>query len=346
MFHLGVPTTRALSLILTGDPVERDMFYDGHPKEEPGAAVCRLAPSFTRFGSFEIFASRGDIAVLKQLMDYTIQTDFPHLGDPTSAAYIRWFEEVSRRTADLIVQWMRVGFVHGVMNTDNMSILGLTLDYGPYGWLDNYDPNWTPNTTDATGRRYRFGRQPQIAHWNLVQLGNAIYPLIQDVSPLQQAVDLYVTRYQQEWKVMMARKLGLSAFEPQTDETLIGTLITILPLIETDMTIFYRRLADLNLSVGSLADISDDALMAPLMDAYYVPSQITRDYRAIIGKWLRGYIARLQKDNVPPETRRLQMNAVNPIYTLHWMKLRFGYSRYVYPIPVERDVMIGLKSAI
>jgi len=316
MFHLGVPTTRALSLILTGDPVERDMFYDGHPKEEPGAVVCRIAPSFTRFGSFEIFASRGDIKVLKQLLDYTVRIDFPHLGDPSPDVYIRWFEEVCRRTADLIVEWMRVGFVHGVMNTDNMSILGLTIDYGPYGWLDNYDPNWTPNTTDAAGRRYRFGHQPQIAHWNLAQLANAIYPLIEDANPLQEAVNFYAERYLRGWKTMMARKLGLYAFEPHTDDALIGELLSILPSIETDMTIFYRRLADLNISVESLADISDDAIMAPLMDAYYVPAQVTGEYKAAIGNWLRGYIARAQNDNTSPETRRLQMNAVNPQYVL------------------------------
>lgn len=316
MFHLGVPTTRALSLIQTGEPVERDMFYDGHPREEPGAVVCRIAPSFTRFGSFEIFASRGDIKVLKQLLDYTIRVDFPHLGDPSPAVYIQWFDEVCRRTADLMVHWMRVGFVHGVMNTDNMSILGLTLDYGPYGWLDNYDPDWTPNTTDAAGRRYRFGHQPQIAQWNLAQLANAVYPLIQDVNPLQQAVDNFAGRYQREWKTMMARKLGLSAFEPHTDDALIKELLLILPSIETDMTIFYRRLADLGISAESPAEISDEAIMAPLMDAYYVSSQVTGEYKAAIGNWLRGYIFRARKDNTPPETRRLHMNAVNPKYVL------------------------------
>jgi uncharacterized protein YdiU (UPF0061 family) len=316
MFHLGVPTTRALSLILTGEPVERDMFYDGHPKEEPGAVVCRISPSFTRFGSFEIFASRGDIDVLKQLLDYTVRTDFPHLGDPSPAVYIQWFDEVCRRTADLIVQWMRVGFVHGVMNTDNMSILGLTLDYGPYGWLDNYDPDWTPNTTDAAGRRYRFSHQPQIAHWNLAQLANAVYPLIEDARPLQQAVDFFAEHYQREWKTMMASKLGLSAFEPRTDDALIKELLSILPSIETDMTIFYRRLVEVDISVESLADISDEAIMAPLTDAYYVPGQVTGEYKAVIGNWLRGYIARAQKDNSSPEARQLRMNAVNPQYVL------------------------------
>ncbi|MGZ4998128.1 MAG: protein adenylyltransferase SelO family protein, partial [Methylobacter sp.] len=128
MYHLGVPTTRALSLMLTGEEVIRDMFYNGNPRPEPGAVVCRVAPSFTRFGSFQIFAARGEIDLLKKLVDFTIRTDFPHLGEPSLDVYLKWFEEVCRRTADMIVHWQRVGFVHGVMNTDNMSILGLTID--------------------------------------------------------------------------------------------------------------------------------------------------------------------------------------------------------------------------
>ena len=159
MHLLGVPTTRALSLVTTGESVVRDMFYDGHPKAEPSAVVCRVAPSFTRFGSFQLFADRREQDVLQQLVDYTIRTDFLHLGTPSEETYLRWYEEIVQRTASLVAHWMRVGFVHGVMNTDNMSILGLTIDYGPYGWLENYDPGWTPNTTDASGRRYRYDYQ-------------------------------------------------------------------------------------------------------------------------------------------------------------------------------------------
>jgi serine/tyrosine/threonine adenylyltransferase len=314
MFHLGVPTTRALSLVLTGEPVERDMFYDGHPKEEPGAIVCRVSPSFTRFGNFEIFASRGETDVLKQLVDYTLRVDFPHLGEPSPAVYLQWFEEVCRRTADMIVHWMRVGFVHGVMNTDNMSILGLTIDYGPYGWLENYDPDWTPNTTDAAGRRYRFGNQPQIAHWNLAQLANAIYPLIQDVGPLQQALNLYALRFEQEWKHMLAQKLGFTRFEPDTDNTLIGEIFALLPIVETDMTIFFRGLSRVDVSAAKNG-AGNETLMAPLMEAYYVPSQITRGYQERMGNWLRSYSERVSRDR-PTEERRLRMNAINPKYVL------------------------------
>src|SRR5262249_32083091 len=191
MHYLGIPTTRALSLVATGESVIRDMFYDGHPRPEPGAVVCRVAPSFVRFGNFEILAAHQELDELKRLADYVIEMHFPELGAPGQSAYARWFEEVCRRTAVLIAEWMRVGFVHGVMNTDNMSILGLTIDYGPYGWLEGYDPRWTPNTTDAEGRRYCYGNQPQIAQWNLVRLANALYPLIGDKAPLEQALALY-----------------------------------------------------------------------------------------------------------------------------------------------------------
>ena len=191
MHHLGVPTTRALSLVRTGEEIVRDMFYDGNPKAEPGAIVCRVARSFTRFGSFEIFASRGELDPLRALADYTIRNDFPQLGPPSPEVYVEWFKEVCRTTADMVVHWMRVGFVHGVMNTDNMSILGQTIDYGPYGWLEDYDPSWTPNTTDAGGRRYRFGNQSIVAHWNLVQLANAIVPLVGEADPLQNALEVY-----------------------------------------------------------------------------------------------------------------------------------------------------------
>ncbi|HLM52293.1 MAG TPA: protein adenylyltransferase SelO family protein, partial [Pseudoxanthomonas sp.] len=138
MHHLGVPTTRALSLVATGERVVRDMFYDGNAAPEPGAIVCRVAPSFLRFGNFELPTSRGDYGLLRQLADFTIERDFPELQGDGEALYAAWFASVCERTALMIAHWMRVGFVHGVMNTDNMSILGLTIDYGPYGWIDDY----------------------------------------------------------------------------------------------------------------------------------------------------------------------------------------------------------------
>ncbi|MDZ7599639.1 MAG: YdiU family protein [Desulfobacterales bacterium] len=317
MFHLGVPTTRALSLVLTGEQVERDMFYDGHPRREPGAVVCRVAPSFIRFGNFQIFAARGETEVLQQLLDFTIRIDFAHLGAPSPAVYLRWFDEVCRRTADLMVHWMRVGFVHGVMNTDNMSILGLTIDYGPYGWLEDFDPDWTPNTTDAATRRYRFGHQPQVALWNLAQLANAIYPLIEQAEPLERSLADYQSYFQRGWQTMMAHKLGLKSFVSGSDEALVNELLSILPLVETDMTIFFRQLARLAVNNPENADAAaDEALMAPLMSAYYRPEQLTAATRGRISSWLRAYTRRVGQDGTPDEVRRRRMNAVNPTYVL------------------------------
>ena len=316
MYHLGVPTTRALSLTLTGEQVIRDMFYDGNPKAEPGAVVCRVAPSFTRFGHFQIFAARGEIDTLQQFLDYTLRTDFPHLGSPSVAVYVKWFAEICRRTAEMIVHWQRVGFVHGVMNTDNMSVLGLTIDYGPYGWLEDYDPHWTPNTTDQEERRYRFGHQPQIALWNLVQLANAIYPLIDQVEPLQQALQVYNTGFAQGWQTMMAQKLGLNSFVVETDVALIEELLAVLAAVETDMTLFFRKLASVNVGPGNPDEIGHDELLLPIIEAYYRPQQLTGEYKAKMVNWLRRYIKRIQKDGTTNEIRSSRMNAVNPKYVL------------------------------
>ncbi|MBE0468844.1 MAG: YdiU family protein [Methyloprofundus sp.] len=312
MYHLGVPTTRALSLVTTGEQVVRDMFYDGNPRAELGAVVCRVAPSFVRFGSFEIHSARHNIALLRQLVDYTIRTDFPHLGEPSLEVYQAWFHEVCAKTAEMIVHWQRVGFVHGVMNTDNMSILGLTIDYGPYGWLDNYDPDWTPNTTDREYRRYRFGNQPQIAAWNLTQLANAIYPLIEQVEPLQEGLNIYSQTFIQGYQEMMAEKLGLQVYDAQTDKALIDDLVKVLVLAETDMTLFYRLLAD----IATETELSDAQLLAQLSVAYYQPEQLTEAIKTHIIAWLRRYIVRVQQDSSDDLRRKQAMNAVNPKYVL------------------------------
>ena len=319
MFHLGVPTTRALSLSLTGEHVVRDMFYDGNPAPELGAVVCRVAPSFIRFGSFEIFASRNEIDLLRQLLDYTITTDFPQLLTPNQsldkACYIRWFKEVCKTTADMIVHWQRVGFVHGVMNTDNMSIMGLTIDYGPYGWLDNYDPDWTPNTTDAGQRRYRYGQQPQIALWNLVQLANAIYPLINETEPLQQALSLYDQTFDKKWNAMMANKLGFNVFDTETDAKLCQDLFALLAEVETDMSIFYRKLALLDIN-NPIEHFTDEQLLTPIHEAWYRLNALSTDYQSRFANWLRRYILRLQKEDIKQVDKKQRMDAVNPKYVL------------------------------
>src|SRR6185295_11575689 len=268
---------RALSLIGTGDSVIRDMFYDGHPRAEPGAVICRMAPSFLRFGNFEIFASRGDEATLRQLGEYTSSQLFPELGPPSPGAYVSWFEEICRRTAALVVDWMRVGFVHGVLNTDNMSILGLTIDYGPYGWLEDFDPGWTPNTTDAAGRRYCYGSQPQIAHWNLVRLANALYPLINDKAPLEQGLARFAETYESAAGRMMADKLGLAALDREDDDRLLTDLFALLQQVETDVTLFFRLLATVPVADEGLAD---GTLVEPLRRAFYAEDAFAPDHVA------------------------------------------------------------------
>jgi len=309
MFHLGVPTTRALSLITTGEDVVRDMFYDGRPKKEPGAIVCRVAPSFLRFGSYELFSARGDIESLRQLVDYTIRTDFPHLGEPCTDTYLNWFAEICDRTAELIVHWMRVGFVHGVMNTDNMSILGLTIDYGPYGWLETFDPNWTPNTTDAEGRRYRFGNQSSVAQWNLFQLANALYPLIEQAEPLREIVGNYAESYQHKVQAMRAQKLGLDNY----NESLHQELHDVLQLVETDMTIFYRKLADITTHSN---DQSDTDLFAVIKDAYYDIDSVSKQDMSRICAWLRQYQQHALQEGIKDSVRKEAMNKINPKYVL------------------------------
>ena len=329
MFHLGIPTTRALSLCLTGNLVTRDMFYDGNAKQELGAVVCRVSASFVRFGSFQLPAARGDIKLLKQLVDYTIETNFPHLGQPSKAVYLAWFKEVSERTCHLIVDWLRVGFVHGVMNTDNMSIIGETIDYGPYGWIDNFDLNWTPNTTDAQGKRYCFGAQPEIAQWNLFQLANAIYPLIEDAEPLNKILNDYAHLHQTLWLKMMREKLGFDVHvfneeieaieevdgeqaaknnQQHNDETLILQLESLMSQGEIDMTIFYRLLA-------SFLD-QQQPWQQFFKPCFYEDHEFSETFVDQFEQWLIQYKRRIAKNNNSDTERKKSMNAVNPKYVL------------------------------
>lgn len=310
MHHLGVPTTRALSLCLSGESVTRDMFYNGNPQQEPGAIVCRVAESFTRFGHFQLYSSRSDIPLLKQFTDYTLKNDFPHLGKPGKDTYLEWFNEVCELTLSMIVHWHRVGFVHGVMNTDNMSILGQTIDYGPYGWLDNYDPDWTPNTTDAQNRRYRFGNQAQISLWNLYQLANAIYPLIEDPKPLEEILNSYSEKYRNAYYQMMCQKLGLNTSFSNNKDNLINSLEKLLTSAETDMTIFYRLLANTPLD----SDINEQLIT--LNNAYYAPTQINDIYIRELKNWLNQYQTICTAENLAPNERTQRMNTVNPKYVL------------------------------
>ncbi|WP_298892791.1 protein adenylyltransferase SelO [uncultured Psychroserpens sp.] len=308
MFHLGVPTTRALSLALSGDEVLRDMLYDGNSAYEKGAIVSRISPSFLRFGSFEIFAARQDHKTLKQLVDYTIQQHFTHLGTPSKEVYIKFFAEVSQRTLEMIIHWQRVGFVHGVMNTDNMSILGLTIDYGPYGWLEGFDFGWTPNTTDRQHKRYRYGNQPNIGLWNLYQLANALYPLIEDVEPLEAVLESYKTDFEKNSLVMMKTKLGLELNDDK-DHMLVQALEDVLLLTETDMTLFFRLL-------GRFKKGDAKRGLDIVKEAFYIPNEVSDTIAQQWRDWFERYDFRLDKELLSNTKRQSKMNTVNPKYVL------------------------------
>lgn len=297
MFYLGIPTTRSLSCLLSGEQVVRDMFYNGNPQPEPGAIVMRVAPSFIRFGHFEILAANNETQELEQLLNFIYQNYFSYLKNENffkesskdSASewlhrfsfyegqdFSMWselalelkniflqnvnkdlvavskvqdrlvslfFADVCARTAYMIAHWMRTGFTHGVMNTDNMSILGLTIDYGPFGFLDDYDPSWTPNTTDAQQRRYRFGQQPAVAQWNLTRLAEALSMVMSQPDLLNVGLQTYAEGFAKCFKYMMAMKLGLETSQIEKNNLFILEAVNkFLTSDEIDHTLFYKSL--------------------------------------------------------------------------------------------------------
>src|SRR5665213_167806 len=228
MAALGIPTSRALAIVATGEGVRRETL-------EPGAVLTRLARSHVRFGHFEHFFHGGGHEQVRRLADHVIAEYFPQLvGD-----HAGWFGEVVRRTAEMIAGWQAVGFAHGVMNTDNMSILGLTLDYGPFGFLDAYDPGFICNHTDEQGR-YAFDMQPAIAHWNLRALAFALSSLIPK-DALISALDTYEGLYRTRHRALMRAKLGLTE-EMEGDEQLIGDLVKLMAGARADYTLSFRNL--------------------------------------------------------------------------------------------------------
>ncbi|KAF7599790.1 MAG: hypothetical protein CGU28_01405 [Candidatus Dactylopiibacterium carminicum] len=304
MHHLGIPTTRALCLVASGEDVVRDMFYDGRARAEPGAIVTRVAESFLRIGHLEILAARGDITLLQRLLDHCIVRHFPQLGAPSREVYLAWFGEVCRRTAELIAHWLRVGFVHGVMNTDNLSLLGLTIDYGPYGWLDNFDPHFTPNTTDRGGR-YAYGQQARIAGWNLACLANALMPLVDNRQALEDALDGYAAHFETTYLAMLRDKLGLPPTgDAQSDFGLVSTLFDCFGKAETDMTLFYRTLASIS------PEMPPDLALESLDATFYYPPTATA--REAFAHWLTDWQARLRLSAESQGERTTRMNATNP----------------------------------
>ena len=305
MHHLGVPTTRALSLVSTGEDILRDMFYDGNPEYEPGAIVMRIAPSFLRFGNFEMLASRGEINNLRKLVEWTIKQHFPHLSGENRI--IEWYEEIVEKTAYLMSEWHRVGFVHGVMNTDNMSILGQTIDYGPFSFLDDYDPDFTPNTTDLPGRRYAFGKQPSIGYWNLGRLANALVPLFEDTSKLEAVLETYEPAFWNKYYFMMSRKLGIDHIEKE-DRLLISHFEKVLSALKPDMSIFYRLLINLP------TNFQEEKILDHFQDCFY--HDLTEAEKEEFLDLIREYSERFSKNSISREDSQEKMKAANPKFIL------------------------------
>jgi uncharacterized protein YdiU (UPF0061 family) len=300
MQHLGVPTTRALSLVTTGEQVVRDVLYNGNPAPEDGAVVCRVAPSFLRFGSYQIHTANGDHETLQALVSHTLRHHFPNHSAEDDASRVTWLSHIAEQTAVMISHWMRVGFVHGVMNTDNMSIHGLTIDYGPYGWLEDYNPGWTPNTTDAGRSRYCYGQQPQIGAWNVARLLEAMVPLMDEPELLHDVLEAYTVKFAQLHNTMWANKLGFQNWI-EDDETLVRDLNALLQRVETDMTIFFRLLSSIETPSIEL-----------LEDAFYDPLTVPKD---AWGEWLLRWWERTGQS---PNRQTMLEN--NPKYVLrNWM---------------------------
>lgn len=304
MYHLGVPTTRALSLALTGEEVIRDMMYNGNPQLEKGAVVIRTAESFLRFGHFELMSAQREYNTLQDLADFTVDHYFPEITSEGIQKYKDFFSAVCTRTADLMTEWFRVGFVHGVMNTDNMSILGLTIDYGPYSMMDEYDLNFTPNTTDLPGRRYAFGKQGQVSQWNLWQLANALHPLIKDEKFLEDTLNYYGTYFWEAHDKMLCRKFGFDELR-KDDEDFFTNWQGLMQELHLDYTLFFNQLE-------KLSPNPDIRLL--FENVSYTPW--TEENFRKLENFMKQYQIRISSNTISTEESLTLMRQSNPKFTL------------------------------
>lgn len=289
MHSLGIPTTRALCIVGSNYEIYRE-------STETAAVITRLSPSHVRFGSFEVFYYRKQHQQLVTLADYVIAKHFPHLAQ-TPDKYPQFLNEVVSRTATLMAKWQAVGFAHGVMNSDNMSILGLTLDYGPFGFMENYDPSFICNHSDPTGR-YAYDQQPHIGLWNLACLAQALTPLI-SMQDAEAALDTYAPAYTEHHMTLMRQKLGLTQTSAQ-DAPLIATLLQIMHANKIDYTNLFRSLGNFTTaSNANNAALRDQFADRPAFDA-----------------WAESYGTRLQSEPGTDAERKTRMDKVNPKYIL------------------------------
>ncbi|HID4046840.1 TPA: protein adenylyltransferase SelO, partial [Pluralibacter gergoviae] len=294
MHALGIPTSRALSVVTSDTPVYRE-------RAEQGAMLMRIAESHLRFGHFEHFYYRRQPEKVQLLADYAIRHHWPHLAED-SDKYPIWFRDVVTRTARLIARWQTVGFAHGVMNTDNMSLLGLTLDYGPFGFLDDWQPDFICNHSDYQGR-YSFDNQPAVALWNLQRLAQTLSPFIR-AEDLNRALDDYQPALLTEYGQRMRRKLGLFS-EEKGDNDLLNGLLELMAREGSDFTRTFRLL--------SLTEQHSAA--SPLRDEF-----IDRD---AFDRWFSNYRSRLQREEISDDARRRSMQENNPAMVLrNWLAQR------------------------
>lgn len=292
MAALGVPTTRALAAVTTGEPVARETLL-------PGAVLTRVAASHLRVGTFEFFAARGDVEALALLVEYARARHYPDVPAGEGAAR-GLFERVVSAQANLVARWLGLGFVHGVMNTDNTSISGETIDYGPCAFLDQYDPHRTFSSIDQGGR-YRFESQPLVAQWNLARLAEALLPLFaegeeQAVQAATERLDRFGAVFAAAYARVMRAKLGLTK-EEDGDAALAAELLERMATSRVDFTLFFRRLC------ASAADPAADEALAALWDE---PGAL-RD-------WAEAWRARLAREDASPESRAAAMRRANPAF--------------------------------
>ena len=299
MHHLGIPSSRAMAVAGSDLPIIRETV-------ETAAVLLRVAPSHVRFGSFEVFFYRAQHDRLKVLADYVIENHFPEVtaAAGTEDAYFQFFRQVVTRTARMIAHWQAVGFAHGVMNTDNMSILGITFDYGPFGFLEAYDPDFICNHSDDSGR-YAFSNQPSIAFWNLCCLAQALTPLL-SVERCREGLSAYEPEYTGTYFRLFRAKLGLAEAREE-DVKLIAALLEILQGNGVDYTMFFRALSGFDAAAGK----SDSAIAALFR------------YPEAFDLWNEDYRTRLAGEGIDQAARQLAMRAVNPRYVLrNWLAQR------------------------
>ncbi|MBD9371460.1 YdiU family protein [Rhizobium sp. ARZ01] len=297
MHALGIPTTRALAAVTTGQPVYRETIL-------PGAIFTRVAASHIRVGTFQYFAARGDTDSIRVLADHVIGRHYPELAG-TDGRHLKLVDAVAERQARLIARWLGVGFIHGVMNTDNMAVSGETIDFGPCAFMDVYDPRTVFSSIDQMGR-YAYGNQPLIGQWNIARFAETLLPLIHEtpdeaVDLANDAVTRFMERFQEHWKTVIRAKLGLSEHEEDEDTDLIRAFLALLHAQKADFTLAFRRLSDAAADEG--ADEGADAAFAALLDDPLAAAP-----------WLIRWRARALRDNRSPGERAAAMRSVNPAF--------------------------------